>query len=63
MVCRWAVKKVACWDVDCWQCAAEQVSEHLGWATCLARSNGRRFRNADRVALGRKFWSFGDGCM
>jgi hypothetical protein len=30
MLCRWAVKKAACWEVDCWQCAAVQRSGAFG---------------------------------
>ena len=37
MVWRWAVKKAAFWEVDCWQCAAEQRSGAFGVSDAVGK--------------------------
>ena len=65
MVWRWAVKKAACLEVDCWQCAAEQRSGAFGVSDVVGKQQG----DGVFIPLAGLHWcenfevNSGDGCM
>jgi len=60
----WVVKKVAFWEVDCWQCAAEQRSVEFGVSDAVGKQQG----DGVFITLAGLHWdenfevNSGDGC-